>query len=74
MVDLDKQTISAGGKEYTFKLSQMERELYEIGGIVSAFHKYGSRLFEIMSTTSLPSAKTIVEAERFNGLSKPLEW
>ena len=74
IVDLDKQFISTSGKEYTFKLSQMEGELYEMGGIVSAFHEYGSKLFEVMCTTTPPSEKAMVEVERLHGVSRPLEW
>ncbi|KKK20509.1 aconitase family protein [Aspergillus rambellii] len=58
-IDLTCKTIDVGGgRKFEFQLSQMERELFQYGGIASAFQKFGNRLFEKMTTPkNLGSAK-----------------
>ncbi|KAL2866104.1 aconitase family protein [Aspergillus lucknowensis] len=48
-IDLSASTVDVAGRRFGFKLSQMERELFEHGGISSAFRKFGKRLFEQMT-------------------------
>lgn len=55
-IDLDKSIISVGGKEFPFKLVQMEREHIEAGGISEAFRKFGKTLFDVMCA---PKAKPV---------------
>ena len=73
-VDLDRQFVSVGGKNFAFELSQMERELHESGGITSAFHKYGSKLFEVMCAPEALSINAMVAGGGSCGVSKPIEW
>ena len=48
-IDLHTKTIYLGRHEFRFQLSQMEMELYDRGGITSAFRRFGNRLFEAMT-------------------------
>lgn len=50
-IDFQKRALKAGGKEFQFQLSQMEKRLYDHGGISSAFRHFGKHLFEVMTTT-----------------------
>ncbi|KAJ5453461.1 aconitase family protein [Penicillium daleae] len=50
-IDFQKRALKAGGKEFQFQLSQMEKRLYDHGGISSAFRHFGKHLFEAMTTT-----------------------
>lgn len=49
-IDLHAKVIEINGKKLEFRLSQMEHELFEHGGITSAFKKFGNKLFEAMTT------------------------
>jgi 3-isopropylmalate dehydratase small subunit len=49
-IDLHARVIEISGKKLGFQLSQMEHELFENGGIASAFNKFGNKLFEAMTT------------------------
>ena len=73
-IDLDRQSVSVGGKSYGFELSQMERELNESGGITSAFHKYGSKLFEVMCGPKHAPQMPQLARGGSCGVAKPIEW
>ena len=47
-IDLGVGKVCVAGQEWEFKLSLMERDLIEVGGITGAFRKFGKRLFEVM--------------------------
>ena len=49
-IDLEKSIINLNGRTYDFQLSQMEKELFNHGGIASAFGKFGNKLFEVICT------------------------
>ena len=49
-VDLNESVIIVDEKRFPFKLSQMERALIEVGGITSAFLKFGKHLFDYLRT------------------------
>jgi hypothetical protein len=36
--------------EWAFEMSGMEKELIEIGGLTSAFRRFGKRLFDVLTT------------------------
>ncbi|KAE8351840.1 aconitase family protein [Aspergillus coremiiformis] len=48
-IDFENSVIRLDGKTFTFSLSQMEMELFRYGGIASAFKRFGSKLFEVMT-------------------------
>ncbi|CAL5873028.1 uncharacterized protein PFLUO_LOCUS7297 [Penicillium psychrofluorescens] len=48
-IDFNARSIYVGGQRFGFQLSQMERELFDYGGITSAFQKFGNKLFDIMT-------------------------
>ncbi|GAT21798.1 aconitase family protein [Aspergillus luchuensis] len=59
-IDFKTKVIDVDGKQFRFQLSQMERELFQHGGIASAFQKFGNRLFEQMTRPkNLGSAKSL---------------
>ena len=59
-IDFPTKVIKVGEKRFGFQLSQMERELFEHGGITSAFRKFGKQLFERMTAPkNLGSVKEI---------------
>lgn len=48
-INLSTNEIVLGQRRITFELSQMEKELFDHGGISSAFSKFGKNLFEAMT-------------------------
>ncbi|KAJ5184042.1 hypothetical protein N7492_001658 [Penicillium capsulatum] len=48
-IDFDARKIESNGQKFNFELSQMEKELFDHGGITSAFRHFGNRLFEVMA-------------------------
>ncbi|PLB35820.1 uncharacterized protein BDW47DRAFT_127861 [Aspergillus candidus] len=48
-IDFATNVVSVGGRDFAFRLSRMEKALFEHGGIASAFRKFGKRLFEVMA-------------------------
>jgi hypothetical protein len=72
-IDLDKSIISVGGKEFPFKLAQMERELIEAGGISEAFRKFGKMLFDVMcASKTKPANRSQLDGP--NGSTGDLKW
>lgn len=49
-IDFETGSVYLDGREFHFDLSQMEKELFEHGGISSAFQNFGNRLFEVMTS------------------------
>ncbi|PCG89472.1 Aconitase/3-isopropylmalate dehydratase large subunit, alpha/beta/alpha, subdomain 1/3 [Penicillium occitanis (nom. inval.)] len=49
-INLSTNEIVLGERRMSFELSQMEKELFDHGGISSAFSKFGKNLFEAMTT------------------------
>ena len=49
-INLSTNEIVLGERRISFELSQMEKELFDHGGISSAFSKFGKNLFEAMTT------------------------
>lgn len=56
-IDFSAKVIDVDGKQFKFQISQMERELFQYGGIASAFRKFGNRLFEKMVPKNPGNAK-----------------
>lgn len=48
-INLSTNEIVLGERRVGFELSQMEKELFDHGGISSAFSKFGKNLFEAMT-------------------------
>ena len=48
-IDFAANVVSVGGRNFAFRLSRMERALFEHGGVASAFRRFGKRLFETMA-------------------------
>ncbi|KAJ5240263.1 hypothetical protein N7468_004882 [Penicillium chermesinum] len=51
-IDFHQRTINLGDRVFPFTLSKMEQELFEHGGIESAFRHFGRRLFEVMTSSA----------------------
>jgi 3-isopropylmalate dehydratase small subunit len=49
-INMNTNEIVLGDRRIRFELSQMEKELFDHGGISSAFMKFGNNLFEAMTT------------------------
>jgi 3-isopropylmalate dehydratase small subunit len=69
-IDLAMRKIRVGKEEWSFELSQMEKELIKAGGLTQAFEKFGKRLFEVMCA---PVKKTVEEAGGC-GSDRGLQW
>lgn len=48
-IDITANKILLNGSEISFQLSQMEKQLFDHGGITSAFSKFGNRVFEALT-------------------------
>lgn len=69
-IDLETNKIIVGGAEFSFQLSDMERELVEAGGITPAFKKFGKQLFD-MICGSTKDARRAVEV---GGQAAGMQW
>lgn len=72
-IDLGRASISVGGREFSFQLSQMEKELIKSGGLTEAFKRFGKHLFDVMCAPKV-SAKTGGEADTGCGSRGNLRW
>jgi Fe-S-cluster formation regulator IscX/YfhJ len=70
-IDLDSRIIDVDGKTFRFKLSQMQSEIFQFGGIASAFGVFGNKLLEAITPAKLPPGSKQEEAEQPD---KPLQW
>lgn len=71
-IDFNERVIKVGDQKFLFELSKMERELFEHGGIESAFLRFGKQLFEVMTSSS-----KVTNAPRENlppGQGSELQW
>ncbi|KAL5365338.1 hypothetical protein BJX96DRAFT_181541 [Aspergillus floccosus] len=75
-IDFRDGVICVGDKHFMFQLSQMERELFQYGGIASAFQKFGKHLFERMTSHSAVGTGEISVGFGYSGPGKrqDLEW
>lgn len=48
-IHLEENEVEVDGQRFGFQLSQMEKQLFDHGGIASAFQHFGNRLFEVMT-------------------------
>lgn len=48
-IDFNARWICVREQKFGFLLSQMEKELFDHGGITSAFRKFGNKLFSVMT-------------------------
>ncbi|KAJ5128157.1 hypothetical protein N7448_008936 [Penicillium atrosanguineum] len=48
-IDIHNRIIYLGKRDFQFQLSQMEQELFDRGGVASAFRHFGNKLFEAMT-------------------------
>ncbi|KAL6825185.1 aconitase iron-sulfur domain-containing protein [Trichoderma camerunense] len=69
-IDLETNKINIGEAEFSFQLSDMERELVEAGGITPAFKKFGKQLFD-MICGSTKDARRAVEV---GGQAAGMQW
>lgn len=49
-IDVDKRALEVCGKKFQFRLSQVGKELHDHGAISSAFRRFGTRLFKVMTS------------------------
>lgn len=76
-VDLGESVVRVLGtdREWPFEMSDMEKELIEIGGLTSAFRKFGKDLFDVLT---MPKGKRVggkvVRDERSCGGMGDLQW
>ncbi|KAJ5200863.1 Aconitase/3-isopropylmalate dehydratase large subunit alpha/beta/alpha [Penicillium cf. griseofulvum] len=70
-VDLDSRIIEVDGKTFGFKLSQMESEIFQFGGIASANGLFGKKLLEAINPAKYPLG---VGKETVEQLDKRLRW
>ncbi|KAJ5584783.1 aconitase family protein [Penicillium hispanicum] len=70
-IDFNTDTIHLDGREFHFELSQMEKELFDHGGITSAFHHFGNRLFEAMTSKGAGAGRKMEHAV---GPHAGLQW
>lgn len=47
-VDTENCHVRCGGKEFSFQLSEMEKQLISAGGLTTAFKRYGTKVFDVM--------------------------
>jgi type IV secretory pathway VirB9-like protein len=79
-IDLDRNIVVVGGREYTFQMSKMEKSLSDLGGITRAFMKLGQQLFEVLcssargATSKRRTEATATSPERGSSLLEPLQW
>jgi 3-isopropylmalate dehydratase small subunit len=69
-IDLAERKVKIGDNEWKFVLSQMEKELIQVGGITQAFAKFGKRLFEVMCSSPVKAMKL----DEGCGSLKELQW
>jgi 3-isopropylmalate dehydratase small subunit len=82
-VDLDKLMVTVGGRDgesFPFKLSMMQRRLFEVGGIAKAFGRWGKALWDSLTATTPRTAvaakmsgPTVQSIEKKGSESK-MEW
>lgn len=65
-IDLNSSIIEVDGERFGFKLSQMEIEIFQFGGIASALGLFGKRLFEAISPAKFPprTQREIVQKDK----------
>lgn len=65
-IDLNSSIIEVDGKRFGFKLSQMESEIFQFGGIASAFGLFGKKLLEAITPAKFPprTQREIVETDK----------
>jgi 3-isopropylmalate dehydratase small subunit len=59
-IDLGTNTVTCGGRNWTFQLSEMEKRLISVGGMTEAFRKFGKQVFGVMCQPVRPSAHSPV--------------
>jgi 3-isopropylmalate dehydratase small subunit len=72
-IDLERRRVTVDGKEWEFRLSQMEQKLIETGGITAAFRKFGKRLFEVLCKGMEGGEKPLVGEAGCESI-KDLQW
>lgn len=72
-INLSTNEIVLGERRISFELSQMEKELFDHGGISSAFTKFGKSLFEAM-TTPKNLARAVRNLGNDSNASADLQW
>lgn len=76
-VDLGRgivRLLGDGGGEWKFEMSDMERELIEIGGLTSAFRRFGKGLFDVLTTPKGKRGAVKVVDEKGCGSVGNLQW
>ena len=76
-VDLRKGAVrleGEGGGEWPFEMSGMEKELIEIGGLTSAFRRFGKGLFDVLTTPKARRGGKAASDEKGCGSVGDLQW
>lgn len=62
--------------EWPFEMSGMEKELIEIGGLTSAFRRFGKGLFDVLTTAKVGkgSEKVVKDEKTCGGVGGDLQW
>jgi hypothetical protein len=71
-IDFNNRVIHIGETSFQFQLSQMEKELFDRGGIASAFRHFGNKLFEAM--TAPRGLGTPAQEKHSTGPDTILQW
>ncbi|OJJ47108.1 hypothetical protein ASPZODRAFT_95818 [Penicilliopsis zonata CBS 506.65] len=77
-INLDDSVVRISGQTYPFQSTQMERELFQLGGIASAFGHFGKKLFEVMCTPKrVDSSQSVVldlKPKTGGSVPKAMQW
>ena len=73
-IDVEKRLISICGKEFPFELTQLELQLWQRGGMSSAFAKWGKGLFEVMTGRGRISNNSAMGKMEKRSRDDELDW
>ncbi|KAL6822808.1 aconitase iron-sulfur domain-containing protein [Trichoderma sp. SZMC 28015] len=69
-IDLENNRVNIGEAEFSFQLSDMERELVEAGGITPAFKKFGKQLFDMICGSTKDGRRAV----EVGGQAAGMQW
>ncbi|KAF2104217.1 aconitase iron-sulfur domain-containing protein [Rhizodiscina lignyota] len=69
-IDVDQRVVRVGGQEFGFNLSELERQLWECGGMSPAFTRWGKDLLGIMTSKKV----NVQGAEGASAHNEQLQW
>lgn len=71
-IDLDANEVRIGGESFSFALSKMEKSLTRLGGMTSAFNKFGKRVYDVLTAGS--SARPRARTAKLPNKADKLAW